>query len=163
MRTKLDGRIRSSCGCGAEFPLAYLHEIEEESLTWRLDYIEQFLRRDLPLLAGTQLSDEQLRRLPQLIAHKHGQYWNHSEAGQIIGVSYKTVQRHLEILKGAYILRELPPFHSNQNRYNWFQESVRFASQPGLVFYPFAGDADAWTPGWEWGVGSRVSRGPARS
>ena len=95
------------------FPRSYLHEIEEESLNWRLDYIEQFLRRDLPLLAETQLSDEQRRRLLQLIAHKHGQYWNHSEAGQIIGVSYKTIQRHIEILKGAYLLRELPPFYAN--------------------------------------------------
>ncbi len=95
------------------FPRSYLHEIEEESLTWRLDYTEQFLRRDLPLLADTHLTDEQRRRLLQLIAHKHGQYWNHSEAGQIIGVSYKTIQRHMEILKGAYLLRELPPFYAN--------------------------------------------------
>jgi uncharacterized protein len=95
------------------FPRSYLHELEEESLTWRLDYMEQFLRRDLPLLADTHLSDEQRRRLIQLVAHKHGQYWNHSEAGQIIGVSYKTIQRHIEILKGAYLLRELPPFHVN--------------------------------------------------
>jgi predicted AAA+ superfamily ATPase len=51
--------------------------------------------------------------LLQLIAHKHGQYWNHSEAAEIISVSYKTIQRHIEILKGAYILRELPPFHAN--------------------------------------------------
>ncbi len=95
------------------FPRSYLHEIEEESMNWRLDYIEQFLRRDLPALAETHLTDEQRRRLTQLIAHKHGQYWNHSEAGSIIGVSYKTIQRHLEILKGAYILRELPPYYTN--------------------------------------------------
>ena len=95
------------------FPRSYLHEIEDVSLNWRLDYIEQFLRRDLPLLAETHLTDEQRRRLLQLIAHKHGQYWNHSEAGQIIGVSYKTIQRHIEILKAAYILRELPPFFTN--------------------------------------------------
>lgn len=95
------------------FPRSYLHEIEEESLNWRLDYVEQFLRRDLPLLVETHLSDEQRRRLLQLIAHKHGQYWNHSEAGQVIGVSYKTIQRHIEILKGAYILRELAPFYTN--------------------------------------------------
>ena len=37
------------------FPRAYLHEIAEESMNWRLDYIEQFLRRDLPLLAETHL------------------------------------------------------------------------------------------------------------
>jgi len=95
------------------FPPSYLHEIEEESLNWRLDYIEKFLRRDLPQLAETHLTDEQRRRLMQIIAHKHGQYWNHSEAAQIISVSYKTIQRHIEILKGAYILRELPPYHAN--------------------------------------------------
>lgn len=95
------------------FPRSYLHEIEEESMNWRLDYIEQFLRRDLPLLAETHLTDEQRRRLTHIIAHKHGQYWNHSEAAAIIGVSYKTIQRHIEILKGAYILRELPPFFAN--------------------------------------------------
>jgi uncharacterized protein len=95
------------------FPRAYLHEIEEESMNWRLDYIEQFLRRDLPMLAETHLTDEQRRRLTQIIAHKHGQYWNHSEAAEIISVSYKTIQRHIEILKGAYILRELPLFYTN--------------------------------------------------
>ena len=95
------------------FPRAYLHELEDESMNWRLDYIEQFLRRDLPLLAETHLTDEQRRRLTQIISHKHGQYWNHSEAAGIIGVSYKTIQRHVEILKGAYILRELPPYHAN--------------------------------------------------
>ena len=87
------------------FPRAYLHELEGESLNWRQDYIEQFLQRDLPLLAETHLTSEQRRRLTQIIAHKHGQYWNHSEAAAILGVSYKTIQRHLEILKGAYILR----------------------------------------------------------
>jgi predicted AAA+ superfamily ATPase len=95
------------------FPRSYLHQIEEESMNWRLDYIEQFLRRDLPLLAETHLTDEQRRRLTQIIGHKHGQYWIHSEAASILGVSYKTIQRHLEILKGAYILRELPPFYTN--------------------------------------------------
>ena len=95
------------------FPRAYLHEIEAESLDWRRDYIELFLRRDLPRLAETHLTDEQRRRLLNIIAHKHGQYWNHSEAGGIIGVSYKTIQRHIEILKGAYILRELPPYYVN--------------------------------------------------
>ncbi len=95
------------------FPRAYLHEIAEESMNWRLDYIEQFLRRDLPLLAETHLSDQQRRRLLLLIANCHGQYWNHSKAAQTIGVSYKTIQRHIEILQGAYILRELIPFHTN--------------------------------------------------
>jgi hypothetical protein len=98
------------------FPRAYLHEIAEESMNWRLDYIEQFLRRDLPLLAETHLSDQQRRKLLLLIANCHGQYWNHSKAAQTIGVSYKTIQRHIEILQGAYILRELIPYHTNMEK-----------------------------------------------
>jgi predicted AAA+ superfamily ATPase len=59
------------------------------------------------------MTEEQLRRLLQLVAFSHGQYWNHAEAGLIIGVSNKTVQRHLELYQGAYILRQLPPYGLN--------------------------------------------------
>jgi predicted AAA+ superfamily ATPase len=95
------------------FPRSYLHELESESLTWRLDYIEQFLRHDLPALAETKLSAEQLRRLFLLLAHNHGQSWNNSKVAQLIGANYKTVQRHLELFKGAYIVRELYPYYTN--------------------------------------------------
>ena len=95
------------------FPPSYLKQLPANSFQWRLDYISTFLGRDLPLLSDTQMSQEQLRRLLQLIAHNHGQHWNHSEAAKIVGVNYKTIQRHIEILKGAFILRELPPFHVN--------------------------------------------------
>jgi len=94
-------------------PPAYLREIEENSFKWRLDYISTFLARDLPLLAETRLADEQLRRFFQMLAHHHGQYWNHSEAAQTIGASYKTVQRYVDLFKGAFLIRELPPFSVN--------------------------------------------------
>jgi hypothetical protein len=95
------------------FPPSYLHELEGESLDWRLDYIDEILWRDLPVHPEAHMTDEQRRRLVQLLAHKHGQYWNHSEAAEILGVSYKTIQRHIEMLKCVHILRELPPFHVN--------------------------------------------------
>jgi predicted AAA+ superfamily ATPase len=95
------------------FPRSYLHELEPESLTWRLDYIDQFLRLDLPALAETKLSAEQLRRLFLLLAHNHGQAWNNSKVAQLIGANYKTVQRYLELFKGAYIVRELYPYFNN--------------------------------------------------
>jgi len=95
------------------YPLSYLKEIDENSMEWRQNYIAQFLGRDLPALAETKLSTEQLRRFFLLLAHHHGQYWNHSEIATTLGVNYKTIQRHVEIFKGAYLLRELPPFHNN--------------------------------------------------
>jgi len=72
-----------------------------------------FLGRDLPALAETRLTQEQLRRFFQLLAHHHGQYWNHSEVAGVLGVNAKTVQRHVELFKGAYLLRELPPYFQN--------------------------------------------------
>lgn len=98
------------------YPRAYLHELPQNSLTWRLDYITQFLAKDLRLLADTKMSGEQLRRLLQMMANYHGQYWNHSKAAEVIGVNYKTVQRHLEIFKGAFVTRELPPFFENAGK-----------------------------------------------
>lgn len=97
-------------------PPAYLREIEENSFKWRLDYISTFLARDLPLLAETRLGDEQLRRFFQMLAHHHGQNWNHSETARTIGVSYKAVQRYVDLFKGAFLLRELPPYFVNTGK-----------------------------------------------
>ena len=98
------------------YPISYLLELEENSMEWRQNYIAQFLGRDLPALAETKLTTEQLRRFFLLLAHHHGQYWNHSEIATSLGVNYKTIQRHIELFKGAYLLRELPPFHTNTKK-----------------------------------------------
>ncbi len=98
------------------YPASYLREMNENSMEWRQNYIAQFLGRDLPALVETKLSNERLRRFFLLLAHHHGQYWNHSKIATILGVSYKTVQRHVELFKGAYLLRELPPFYENAGK-----------------------------------------------
>jgi len=98
------------------YPRSYLSEGSETSLDWRLDYITQFLTRDLRILAETKMSNEQLRRLLQMVANYHGQYWNHSQAAELVGVTYKTVQRILELFKGAFITRELPRFFTNSGK-----------------------------------------------
>jgi hypothetical protein len=94
------------------FPPAFLNS-DTHSFTWRLDYIQQFLERDIPALAETRMSAQQLRRFLLLLAHSHGQHWNHSQAAQTLGVNYKTVQRHVDLFQGAFLVRELPPFDAN--------------------------------------------------
>jgi predicted AAA+ superfamily ATPase len=98
------------------YPPAYLRGREDASLEWRRHYITQFIGRDLPALADTKLGAEQLRRLLMFLAHCHGQYWNHSEVAAVLGVSYKTVQRHIELFKGAFVLRELAPWFDNAGK-----------------------------------------------
>lgn len=97
-------------------PPAWLYEMPENSFRWRLDYITTFIERDLPALTQSRLSTSQLRRLLILLANCHGRYWNNNTAAEMLGVDIKTVQRHLELFKGAYLLRELPLFDANLNK-----------------------------------------------
>ncbi len=48
-----------------------------------------------------------------MAAHYHGQALNASEIGRSLGESYKTVQRHLELLEGAFMIRMLRPWFEN--------------------------------------------------
>lgn len=95
------------------YPRSYKHQILENSFQWRVEYISDFISRDLGRLVDSRLNEGQIRKLMQLLAHGHGQFWKHAEAGRDIGVTYHTVQKYIEILKGAFIVRELQPYHVN--------------------------------------------------
>jgi predicted AAA+ superfamily ATPase len=48
-----------------------------------------------------------------MVAHYHGQIWNASEIGRSLGDAHTTVRRHLDILCGAFVMRQLPPWFEN--------------------------------------------------
>ena len=52
-------------------------------------------------------------RLLKMLAVLHGQLLNASRLGQSLDVSYKTVQSYLDYLEGAFLIRQLQPYHSN--------------------------------------------------
>jgi uncharacterized protein len=95
------------------FPDSFNAGGDADSLKWRRDFISDFLQRDLPALAESRLSAQQLRRLLLLLASHNGSTANASSLGRDVGVDFKTVQRYLDILEGAYVLRVLPPFFVN--------------------------------------------------
>ena len=94
------------------FPESFLNPTDESSFHWRQQFIRTFLTRDIPLL-GITVPTEQLRRFWLMIAHYNGQTWNASEIAGSLGVSYKTVQRYLDILVGAFMVRALPAWTEN--------------------------------------------------
>lgn len=98
------------------FPDSFIAGSDTASIKWRRDFISDFLQRDLPLLSESRLSPQQLRRLLLLVAAQTGACVNASSLGRDIGVDFKTVQRYLDILEGAYMLRVLPPFHANVSK-----------------------------------------------
>jgi predicted AAA+ superfamily ATPase len=94
------------------FPRSYLPEEESESYRWRRDFIRTFVEKDFPSL-GLGSTPAGFGRLWQMAAHYHGQSLNASEMGRSLGESYKTIQRHLEMLEGAFMIRLLRPWFEN--------------------------------------------------
>lgn len=112
------------------FPRAF--QQDSVALKWRLDYIQQFIARDLRQIAETKMTDRQMRRLVEYIAATNGRAWNSSQAASVIGVNYKTIQRHIEILRGAFLIRELPVFDQNAHK-RLRKASTIFLRDSGLV------------------------------
>ncbi len=94
-------------------PISFNASSDIDSIKWRRDFISDFLQRDLPMLAGTRLTPQQLRRLLLLVASHNGQAVNASSLGRDVGVDFKTVQRYLDVLQGAYLLRVISPHFAN--------------------------------------------------
>lgn len=93
-------------------PRAFLARSEAASFAWRDDFIRTFLERDVREL-GIGIPAEALRRLWSMVAHYHGQVWNASEIGRSLGEAHTTVKRHVDLLTGAMVLRQLQPWHEN--------------------------------------------------
>ena len=94
------------------FPRAFLARTSSESMTWRLQFIDTFLERDLPQL-GIRVSAETLRRFWSMLAHYHGQLWNAAEFARSLGTSQPTAARYLDLLVDTFVIRKLRPWHEN--------------------------------------------------
>jgi uncharacterized protein len=97
------------------FPRAFLANSEDDSLAWREGFIRTFLERDIPQL-GISISATAMRRFWTMLAHYHGQTWNASELSRAMGLSDKTVRSYLDILAGAFMVRQLQPWFENTSK-----------------------------------------------
>lgn len=94
------------------FPLSFLAENDSDSFAWRKNFVQAFLERDLPRW-GIQIPAGNLLRFWTMIAHYHGQVWNAAEPARSMGISEPTVRRYLDILQDVFMVRILPPWHTN--------------------------------------------------
>jgi len=83
-----------------------------DSRAWWESYLRLVLERDLPQY-GVRADPLFMRRLLTMLAHQHGGLLNASALGASLGVSYHTLQRHLDVLESIYLLRRLPPYFRN--------------------------------------------------
>lgn len=94
------------------FPRSLLARNNNASYEWRLDFVRTFLERDIPQL-GTRVSSETLRRFWMMIAHYHAQIWNGAEIGRSLAANEHSVRSYLDLLSGAFVVRQLPPWFEN--------------------------------------------------
>jgi predicted AAA+ superfamily ATPase len=97
------------------FPRSFLADNEAGSLTWREGFIRTFLERDIPQL-GIQVPATTMRRFWTMLAHYHAQTWNASELSRAMGLSDKTVHGYLDVLTGAFMVRQLQPWYENMSK-----------------------------------------------
>ena len=82
---------------------------------WQESYIELLCQRDLPHW-GLPTNPSMTTRLCRMIAAVHAQPWNASQLGKSLGLSYHTVNRYVDFLEHAFLVRRLPAFSTNIGR-----------------------------------------------
>ena len=90
-------------------PRSFLARDDWQSIEIRENYLDSLIGRDLRFWGMADHDPAYIRRLLMLVSDASGQTWNHSEAGNTLRVSYKTIQKHVSILQGAFLVRELLP------------------------------------------------------
>jgi len=94
------------------FPRAFLPSRLTDCLSWRKQFLLALTERDLAQM-GISLPPAAIMRFMIMLAHYHGQIWNAAEPARSLGISETTVRRYLDQLTGAYLVRQLPPWHEN--------------------------------------------------
>ena len=79
---------------------------------WWEAYLRMLLERDLPQY-GASADPLFMRRLLTMLAHQHAGLFNASAVGGSLGVSYHTVQRHVDLLEAVFLVRRLAPYFRN--------------------------------------------------
>ncbi|HEX7670539.1 MAG TPA: ATP-binding protein [Polyangiaceae bacterium] len=97
------------------FPRSFLARGADASVAWRRDYMRDFLHRDLSEL-GVNIPAVTLSRFWNMVAHFHGGLWNGADFARSLGSSENTARRYLDLLSGAWAVRQLQPWFENTGK-----------------------------------------------
>ncbi len=97
------------------FPLSFLARTNEDSFSWRQQFIQNFLERDVPQL-GINIPAPALMRFWNMVAHCHGGIWSSSDPARSLGIGESTVRRYLDLFTSLLLVRQLQPWHENLSK-----------------------------------------------
>jgi hypothetical protein len=94
------------------FPISFLANTDRASSIWRKNFVQTYIQRDLGLL-GLNTNPLLMEKLWRMLAVQHGQLLNAEALARALDISRPTVQRFLDFLEGAFIIRQLRPWYRN--------------------------------------------------
>ena len=98
------------------FPDAWLSKNDTKCYIWMDNFFRTFIERDLNTLFGVNFSAEVMFKLWRMLAHFHGSVWNADSFSKGLDISRTTVNRYVNYLEGAFMLRVLPPYYTNSKK-----------------------------------------------
>ncbi len=94
------------------FPESLLARSDNSSSRWRMNFIQTYLERELPVL-GLDTNTSTLRKLLILLANAQGQMLNMQNLATALGVSRTSVSKYIDFMEKAYLLTRLEPYYAN--------------------------------------------------
>lgn len=116
------------------FPDAWLSKNDAEAMAWMNQFFRTFIERDLNTLFGVTFSTELMFKLWKMLGHFHGSIWNAQNFAKGLDVSSVTVNRYLDYLEGAFMLRKLPAYFSSAKQ-RIVKSPKIYIRDSGLVHY----------------------------
>ncbi len=114
---------------GGYYP-ALMASSDEESMEWRLEYINSFLQRELPQFAG--ITHRTMRRLLPMLANSNGQTINYSKIGTSLEVSHNTIRNYIDVLDKMYMVNQLHAWHGKSDK-RLVKSPKIYISDPGIT------------------------------
>ena len=103
-----------------------IYDLDLNPTDWLQDYLKTYVERDVRQILN--VGDLGIfRQFLEICAGRIGQLVNFSDIGNMIGVSYQTVNKWISVLETSFIVYTLRPYHQNFNK--------RIVKTPKLYFY----------------------------
>ncbi|TAE99435.1 MAG: ATP-binding protein [Runella slithyformis] len=94
------------------YPSAILAPNDSLWWHWQQNFVKSYIERDLGIL-GINESPILLYRVLKMVANLHGSLLNVSDLSKSLQIDQRKVKKYLDILEQAYLIRSLPPWHTN--------------------------------------------------
>lgn len=98
------------------FPNALLAENDHDFNDWAQAYVRSYIERDLRLLFGFDLNMTISSKLWKMISYAQSGIWNAESYARALGVTAPVVNRYLDFLEGAFLIRKLQPWFVNSQK-----------------------------------------------